>query len=193
MSNIYFTSDTHFTQQRTLELTRRPFNSVDEMDQCIIDKWNKIVNDDDIIYHLGDFGNFKIADKLNGKIILILGNYEIEEMYDKAMSFYNYRTYLKMNYNIHEVYEKNFKYLNDKEIWNLTHKPIDCDRTKFNLFGHIHRSQMIKPYGLNIGIDCNYYKLFSLHDVLFYKNALENRFYDENVFDKDMRNKYHNP
>ena len=33
---LYFTSDTHFGSERTLELSRRPFNSVFEMDETII-------------------------------------------------------------------------------------------------------------------------------------------------------------
>ena len=41
--NIWFTSDTHFGAKRTLELSRRPFNTVREMDLEMISNWNKRV------------------------------------------------------------------------------------------------------------------------------------------------------
>ena len=31
---------------------------------------------EDVVVHLGDFGNFDVANKLNGNKILLLGNYE---------------------------------------------------------------------------------------------------------------------
>ena len=51
---FYFTSDTHFGSPRTLELSKRPFNSVREMDRTIISNWNNTVGEEDIVYHLGD-------------------------------------------------------------------------------------------------------------------------------------------
>lgn len=56
---FFFTSDTHFGEQRTLELSRRPFQNTAEMDKTIIDNWNKKVGKDDVVYHLGDFGDKK--------------------------------------------------------------------------------------------------------------------------------------
>ena len=59
--NIFFTSDTHFGQQRALELSRRPFTCVEEMDRTIMANWNTIVGKDDIVIHLGDFGNYDMV------------------------------------------------------------------------------------------------------------------------------------
>ena len=74
--NIWFTSDTHFGSQGTLKLSKRPFESVEEMDKAMIENWNEVVDKNDIIFHLGDFGNYEVVNKLNGNIVLILGNYE---------------------------------------------------------------------------------------------------------------------
>ena len=38
--SAFFTSDTHFSQQRTLELSRRPFKTTHEMDLEMISNWN---------------------------------------------------------------------------------------------------------------------------------------------------------
>lgn len=76
---IYFTSDTHFNQQRTLELSRRPFDSVEHMNNTLIQNWNSIVKPEDTVYHLGDFGDIVYREYLNGRIILLIGNYELKD------------------------------------------------------------------------------------------------------------------
>lgn len=52
---IFLTADTHFGSQRTLELSKRPYNIVAEMDEILIQNWNNTVNKNDLVYHLGDF------------------------------------------------------------------------------------------------------------------------------------------
>ena len=54
----WFTADTHFGSQRTLELSRRPFKDTDEMDAHIFSWWISLFEPGDVLYHLGDFGEF---------------------------------------------------------------------------------------------------------------------------------------
>jgi len=71
---IWLTGDQHFWHTNVIKYCNRPFSSVDEMDEALIDAWNKYVKHDDTVYHLGDFtlGNRLIAEKyfrrLNGNI-----------------------------------------------------------------------------------------------------------------------------
>ena len=74
--SVYFIADTHFGQERTLLLSRRPFSSVKEMDLIMCMNWNMTVKPEDTVYVLGDFGIMDILPLLNGKKILIKGNYE---------------------------------------------------------------------------------------------------------------------
>ena len=55
---VFFTADTHFSFQRALEHSKRPFYDIDVMDNILIDNWNSTIGRNDIVFHLGDFGNF---------------------------------------------------------------------------------------------------------------------------------------
>lgn len=175
--NIWFTSDTHFSSIRTLELSKRPFKTVEEMDETLIKNWNSVVGKDDIVYHLGDFGAYSIVNKLNGKINLIFGNYERKDnLTDETL----------LNFGFNNVYRGDRVLLSlpdNKLKLNLCHEPSNCIvvGSIFNLFGHIHKTQMVKRFGLNVGIDCHNFFPINLDTVLFYKNAIENH-YDDNVF-----------
>ena len=60
----FFTSDTHFGHRNIIRYCKRPFDSVEAMDEALIENWNARVGDDDIVYHLADFtlGNRAQAD-----------------------------------------------------------------------------------------------------------------------------------
>ena len=90
MSNIFLISDTHFNHEAILTFKDyagkppRTFDSVDHMNQCMMDNWNDTVGPNDTVYHLGDvlFGHNKVEwleanfAKLPGKKHLILGNHD---------------------------------------------------------------------------------------------------------------------
>ena len=193
--NVFFTSDTHFGSKRTLELSKRPFSSVEEMDTTLINNWNSMIKPNDIVYHLGDFGDYDVLKKLNGRIFLVLGNYELEEMKKDFDS--NYKSYKKqlIKLGFENVYQNmllptEFKTddvlsldkFTSTEMMYLTHEPLNTDRTKFNLFGHIHDRQKCKRYGLDVGVDAHFLYPISFENVIFYKNAIQ-KFYDDNVFE----------
>ena len=51
---IFFTADTHFGDHRTINIHRRSFTSVAEMDEAIVSGWNAVVGAGDEVWHLGD-------------------------------------------------------------------------------------------------------------------------------------------
>jgi len=177
LKKVFFTSDTHFGSRRTLELSKRPFGSTIDMDTAIVRNWNLIVGKQDEVYHLGDFGNYEMASSLNGTINLLLGNYERKDIEDKVITI----DALKNKYNFNVIEDSVEKVFNDIEMY-LIHEPEKHNKDKFNLFGHIHGRQIIKRYGLDVGIDAHHFYPIDLDTVLFYKTAIE-KFYDNNVFE----------
>lgn len=110
---IYFTSDTHFNQQRTLELSRRPFDSVEHMNNILIQNWNNIVKPEDTVYHLGDFGDITYREYLNGRIILLIGNYELKDY-----------TYSELN-KYFDIIEEPTETIIDGHKFCLVHQPTN--------------------------------------------------------------------
>ena len=177
---IYFTADCHFNAQRTIDISKRPFNSLEELNITLINNWNSTVTKDDIVYILGDFGDLSYAHYLNGFKIFIKGNYERYHYTDEELKLYFDIVWPKdvMNVNI----EHQGKIYNV----NLTHEPLniankDMDENTVGLFGHVHKLCMIKKYGINVGTDLHYFKPIDFNTVLFYHNSALH-YYDDNVF-----------
>ena len=89
--DIWVTSDTHFRHSNILKFTDSAtgalirgdrFADVDAMDEHMIERWNSVVKQGDIVYHLGDvvMGDTEWFKKnwprLNGSKRLIVGNHD---------------------------------------------------------------------------------------------------------------------
>lgn len=178
--NTFFTSDTHFGNVRSLELSKRPFKNINDMDWSIIERWNTVVTPNSTVYHLGDFGNYEMLKYLNGNIHLVLGNYEIKERENLDMRPSDYIKWL---------IDKGFSSVNDASYYKplqtwMAHEPIKAKSfgSKYSLFGHIHGRQRVKKFGIDVGVDCNNYTPMSESDVKFYLDAIEKGYYDDEVF-----------
>src|SRR3954463_5796466 len=87
----FFTSDTHFGDHRVLNIRPRPFRSVSEMNEELVERWNLRVGKRDTLWHLGDFAsNTKTAQsifsRLNGRKHLVAGNIDRDGVRSLAWS-----------------------------------------------------------------------------------------------------------
>ena len=80
--NIFFISDLHIGHKNVIKFDGRPFADVDEMHLEMIKRWNSVVNDEDIVYYLGDLAFCRdettkwFIHSIKGKINFILGNHD---------------------------------------------------------------------------------------------------------------------
>lgn len=81
----WFISDTHFFHKNIITYCNRPFVSAEDMNETLIENWNKLVKPQDNVYHLGDvamgFGSNEspfaaLMQRLNGHKRLIVGNHD---------------------------------------------------------------------------------------------------------------------
>lgn len=77
----HFYSDPHFGHPQILEYADRPFENATHMDECLIDNYNGVVDEDDHVLWLGDCGwdmanLLNCANSMNGRKTLILGNHD---------------------------------------------------------------------------------------------------------------------
>lgn len=92
MSNTFFSADHHFGHANVIKHAHRPFASVEEMTEVMIERWNEVVKRGDLVYYLGDFaligGNTisfdeatRILSRLHGQKFLLLGNHDPEHLW----------------------------------------------------------------------------------------------------------------
>lgn len=82
MSNVFFISDTHWGHKSIISWERnaRPFKTIEEHDETLIDNWNSTVGPNDVVWHLGDVvwsrSMLPHLARLNGRKFLVLGNHD---------------------------------------------------------------------------------------------------------------------
>lgn len=84
MSTTWFTSDLHLGHRRIVELSHRPFTTIEEHDHAIAHNWAETVQADDIVWVLGDISvesGFRhalgILAGLPGRKRLVTGNHDM--------------------------------------------------------------------------------------------------------------------
>ena len=177
----WFTSDTHFGAERTLNLSKRPFVNTWDMDLTLISNWNKNIHKNDIVYFLGDFGNFDVLDVLNfKKLYFVYGNYETKELDKVNAELSKYK-------NVECVFNDELKYISPKGYeYVLRHEVINPNCENYNedlfyAFGHIHGRNQYKRNGIDVGIDANNYTPID-SDLLDWMHDAVCKYVDENVF-----------
>ena len=75
----FYIGDLHFNHERAIDFDNRPFTSVEEMNETLIDNWNNQINKKDEVYIVGDFfmknqNATEILSRLKGNKFLIRGS-----------------------------------------------------------------------------------------------------------------------
>ena len=170
---IWFTADSHIGHRNIIKYCKRPFSDVEEMNETLISNWNKVVGKDDFVFHLGDFSVggaaewTSLLDSLNGRIFLVLGNHDMNNVDQGFMRrFEDVAMQMLITVGKQRVY--------------LNHYPFLCYggayRGTWQLFGHLHTSScmtgldtprlhMLFPRQYDVGVDNNNYTPISFAEV----------------------------
>jgi calcineurin-like phosphoesterase family protein len=159
---IFFTSDTHFGHGGALGLYRRPFASVAAMNEGLIEKWNAVVGENDVVWHLGDFAirqpqtvMAEILTRLHGCKQLVAGNNDTAattelEGWDSIQPYA-------------EIVAEGAPLV-------LCHYPFrtwrGLDKGWLNLHGHCHGRLKPMPRQFDVGVDVWGFRPVTLSEIL---------------------------
>lgn len=173
MSKTWLISDTHFHHSNILKFVdsntgakvRPEFESADEMDEVMIERWNSVVNAGDKVYHLGDVfigdkDRFKKTwPKLNGTKNLIVGNHD-------DIRFLTSGGFFKSVY-----LERKFR---DMKL-HLSHIPLHQTQHEtgapgsgnflVNVHGHIHQNPSPAGRYINVSVEAINYTPVDIEEV----------------------------
>ena len=156
---IYFTSDFHFAHEKEFLYKPRGYNSIDEMNHDVIERYNSIIKSDDIVFILGDCMlkddeiGIRCLKKLNGQKYLAFGNHDTESRLEKY-------EFAELFYDIDYGYRMKF----DKYSFWCQHYPAKMGNYKdkhptWCISGHTHSKEKFQ-----YGDDCIYNVALDAHD-----------------------------
>jgi len=162
--DFWVTADHHFGHDIMIEECGRPYKNGTLMDRGMVIKHNETVPKDGVTIIIGDLSlksaQYKhylaqIIKKMNGDKILILGNHDVLKPFDYIeLGFQSVHTHLEIEYAGHELI--------------LCHDPavhILLGEKQFLLHGHLHDAHLNKINCINVGVDVNDFKPFSIHEI----------------------------
>jgi calcineurin-like phosphoesterase family protein len=173
-----FTADNHFCHKNIIKYCFRPFDNVKDMNDAMINNWNKAVKKTDTVFVVGDFilsNNFNevksILDSLNGDIILIKGDHD---------------------YSSTDIYPNRFIKIEDIFSLNLSNAPPDplyvtlchfamrvwpkSHYNSWHLFGHSHGHLPALGKSYDVGVDCNHFTPVPLEQIVEVMKKKEDNF-----------------
>ena len=163
MTETFFISDTHFGHKNIIKFADangqviRPFESVEAMNEHMVEKWNSVVGKQDKVIHCGDFAfgrpALEFGFRLNGIKHLVLGNHD-------NFSISAYQAIFSKIYGV--------KYIGE-DVAICTHIPIalECMRGfKLNIHGHLHHNVIPDVHYFNVAVEQINYTPISLDEIL---------------------------
>lgn len=154
---IFYIADCHFGDAKVINFSSRPFRTLKEMDQTMLDRWQEKVNPEDDVYILGDLvcrsnqPEYYLK-QLPGRLHLILGNHD-----QAIVRQLHLQKYFEEIHNYQVIHDGSHRIV-------LFHYPIlEWDGYYYgtwHIYGHIHNhpSKTQKRVGvlgkaLNAGVD----------------------------------------
>ena len=157
---VFFTADTHFGDHRTINIQRRPFATVEEMDALLILNWNTVVGVEDEVWHLGDVARrpqdvTALLERMNGRKHLLRGNNDPDGTVC-ATGWHSTADYVELDIDGRRLVLCHYPF----RSWNGQH------RGTINLHGHSHGRLKPMPRQFDVGVDPNGFTPVTLAQVV---------------------------
>lgn len=161
----FFTAETHFNDPEVITYEHlgkriRPWDTVEEQNQIIIDNWNSRVQPEDTVYHMGDVydtntaNSAELIDKLNGRKILIRGDKDmdpVEKYLEHFDQVHNPPYVVEIN---GSRYVLSHFYISKDQLDQL-----DCS---VNIHSHLHADSLPDPRYFSVSLErTDFYPLSS--------------------------------
>ena len=173
MSNVWFTSDFHFNHAKSIIFGNRPYENVEDMNNGLINNYNKLVKHNDTVYFLGDFGFGdletlrKIRYKLKGKIHYILGNHCYKNHINRCAAWFSSMSDLKtISVNKQKIVLCHYA----MRVWDGSHY------NSWMLYAHSHGKLESQGKSFDVGVDCWNYVPVSFDQVVEKMKTLPDNF-----------------
>ena len=172
MGKIWITSDWHFNHQREFIYIPRGFSSVEEMNEAIIARHNKLVQPEDDVYVLGDLmlgdseKGIECIKRMNGKLHIVRGNHDTDRRWELYKSLPNV---VEMDNAIYLKYKKHNFYMSHYISLTGNLEKESLTQMTLNLFGHTHQKDnfyMDMPYLYHVGVDSHNCSPVLLDDII---------------------------
>ena len=170
---VWFTSDLHFWHKNICKYCNRPFETMEEMNQALINNWNSVVKEDDTVFVLGDMGFCgydklePLMSQLNGKKYLIQGNHDSDKIVFRLYEANIIEGYYKM----HEVTIIGDEECPEQQL-TLCHFPMidwpNKERGAWMVHGHQHQLPETPSCSVmhwDVGVDKNNLKPVSFEQL----------------------------
>ena len=171
---IYLTSDFHFNHNKEFIYKSRGFESIDEMNEVLVENFNKTVSSNDVAYILGDLmlGGPKntaidYIKKLSCGLYIIKGNHDTDtriKLYQECWNVIDVQNAEYLKYNGYHFYLSHYPTITSEPTYEKKLKSrLIC------LFGHTHSSDKFyneNPYMYNVAVDAHACKPVSIEDIL---------------------------
>lgn len=158
---IFFASDTHFMHNVGFLYEPRGFTNIEDMNEAIVERWNKVVKPGDIVYHLGDTmlndtaRGCELMKRLNGQIFLIWGNHDQDAR--KNAIFENCPNVIGGWYAYVIKHKKMNIYLSHYPTITANYDEKHFSQHVLNLHGHTHQQKNFmypnNPFCYHVGMD----------------------------------------
>ena len=163
MSKLFFTADTHFGHESIIRLCKRPFKSVEAMDESLISRWNAKVAPNDVVYHVGDIsfrsGNPPLSylERLNGQIHLVIGNHDNREKLEATGRLRSISDIKEISWKGQHIVMCHYPMREWPGAW----------RGAWHLFGHVHGNLdgQALGYSLDVGVDSHHFAPLAAEEV----------------------------